>query len=176
MFFDWKFWKVQKNNTLWWVATKKTKTRWWFHPYFLFSSRTLGKVISNLTIAHMLTRWGWSLQPPTNEKVRYLFIDKIHTLKQHRDDVVTAATRRMMEWRKQPFRWKMMKGTRDTFLVWFWVVLCKSVWECWFCYVVVDHYERNMNNRWWKWWNTFFVASLWLRWRQSSSWRHIYGS
>jgi len=52
----------------------------------------------NLTIAQILTRWGLSLvQPPANEKVRYLFIDKIHTLKQHRDDVVTAATRRMME-------------------------------------------------------------------------------
>ena len=52
VFSMWKFWKVQKTTNLWWVATKKTKigsptkTRWWFHPYFLFSSRKLGKMMN----------------------------------------------------------------------------------------------------------------------------------
>lgn len=186
VFSMWKFWKVQKTTNLWWVATKKTKirsptkTRWWFHPYFLFSSRKLGKMMNPIWRSRRFWQDGvchWFNHQQTKRSAIFSLTRSIHWNNIEMMWWPLQLGEWWSDWSNLSVgRWWREPGIHFLFDFGWSYVLCKSVWQCWFCYVVVDHYERNMKNRWWKWWNTFFVASLRLRWRQSSSWRHIYGS
>ena len=103
--------------------------------------------------------------PP--KKVRYLFIDKIHTLKQHRDDVVTAATRQSGV--KHTKRWWREEGYISCLILGGPSQICLAVLVS---YVVVDLYYimiEQWKNKWWKWCNTllFFcnhhcISCMWF--------------